>query len=137
MLKISKIGILFAPLLMIACTSVPPQQQNNQPQPPVIVMEQTSQSIIAPKAVLSLIARSQQQVKQADLNGAKTSLERALRITPRYPDSYYYLAKVNYLQGQYIQARSMAKKSLSLGAQGSLLESILRLLDDIHESERQ
>lgn len=140
MLKVSKKWFFLAPVLLIGCSNVPTQQQptqNNQEQPPVTVMEQTSAGIVAPKAVLNLIARSQQQIKQADLIGAKASLERALRITPRYPDSYYYLAKVNYLQGQYKQARSMAKKCLSLGAQGGLLESVLRLIDDIHESEGQ
>tara|TARA_R110001583_G_scaffold16561_21_gene67975 strand:- start:3568 stop:4029 length:462 start_codon:yes stop_codon:yes gene_type:complete len=153
MLNISKVLIFFVPLLLIACTSVPPQSEQQhtsndkmkkQPQKPaasepvpVVNMDAGNQIISAPKAVLSLIERSQQQIKEGDFKGAKISLERALRISPRYPNSYYYLAKVNYLEGQYAQARSLAKKSLSLGAQDDLLESVLRLLGDIQKREAQ
>ncbi|WP_413699468.1 tetratricopeptide repeat protein [Psychromonas sp. KJ10-10] len=77
------------------------------------------------------------KIKEGNLEGAKRLLERAVRITPRYPDSYYYLAKVNYLEGRYAQARSLAKKSLSLGAEGNLLDNILVLVNDIHDSEQQ
>jgi Tfp pilus assembly protein PilF len=152
MLNINKALIFLLPLLLIACTNVPPQSQQQihkqkievkeQPQTasevePMVNMDLGNHEISAPQAVLSLITRSQQQIKKGNLKGAKVSLERALRISPRYPNSYYYLAKVNFLDGQYTQARSMAKKSLSLGAEGNLLESILKLLGDIHDKENQ
>lgn len=140
MIQISKVAIVLVPLLLAACSSVPtqPQQpQSNKQKAPVSVMDDVSESIDAPKAVLSLIKGSKRQIKQGDLKGARRTLERAVRISPRYPDSYYYLAKVNYLEGRYKQARSLAKKSLSLGAEDTLLDNILVLIDDIDNSEAQ
>jgi Tfp pilus assembly protein PilF len=163
MTNILKTVISIMPLLLIACVSQPPKAQqdqvkDNQQRTQKITTntmsnseEKTtsskSESLVdagkinetatAPQAVLSLIERSLQQLNNDDLKGAGRSLERAIRITPRYPESYYYLAKVRYLEGRYKQARSLAKKALSLGAQDSLLESVLVLLDNIHESEGQ
>jgi len=152
-LNLTKISLFIMPLLLVACTRQPePQQEqikNSDPitstkgftkksmASPAINADKKDEIATAPKAVLSLIKRSQQQVKSDNLKGANSSLERAIRITPRYPDSYYYLAKIRYLEGRYTQARALAKKALSLGAQDDLLANILVLLDTIHESEAQ
>ena len=150
-INISKSAVFILPLLLVACASQPQQPEtkpveevqvntsekvsiSSTPEPEVEAAK-VNETATAPQAVLTLIERSQQQLRDNDFKGAGKSLERAIRITPRYPDSYYYLAKVRYLEGQYAQARSLAKKTLSLGAQDSLLENVLVLLGDIHESE--
>jgi Tfp pilus assembly protein PilF len=139
--NISKMGVFVVPLLLVACASQPQQSKSSQvpsivsQSQPVVSADKINVTASAPQAVLSLIERSQQQLNNDNVKGASTSLERAIRIAPRYPDSYYYLAKIRHLEGRYAQARSLAKKSLSLGAQDNLLEDVLLLLDNIHESE--
>ncbi len=70
----------------------------------------------APAAVISLLKRAQQQENQGDQQAAAASLERAIRIAPRYPESYFRLGELRYKQGLYEQARSLGQKALSLGA---------------------
>lgn len=70
----------------------------------------------APAAVLSLLNRAQQQEQNGDQQAAVASLERAIRIAPRYPESYFRLGELRYKQGYYEQARSLGQKALSLGA---------------------
>ncbi|WP_232772547.1 tetratricopeptide repeat protein [Psychromonas sp. Urea-02u-13] len=143
MLNRSKVVVCIMQLLLAACASTPQQEQvintQNISMPskskPVVSADKVNKIASAPQAVLSLIERSKSQLNNSNFKGASASLERAIRITPRYPDSYYYLAKVHYLEGKYSQARSLAKKTLSLGAQDNLLEKVLVLLDHIHESE--
>ncbi|MCP5078413.1 MAG: hypothetical protein GY951_10210 [Psychromonas sp.] len=125
------------PLILAACATQP-QQSQEQPSnessatevvEPVVNTSKVSETASAPQAVLSLIERSQQLLNNEDVKGASSSLERAIRIAPRYPNSYYHLAEVRHIEGQNVQARSLAKKALSLGAQDDLLEAILLLLD--------
>lgn len=138
--------VLVVPFLVAACANKIPQssdqyesngQQKEQTSnvKPKVKTGSINTTASAPQAVLSLIERSQQLLGYENLKGAASSLERAIRISPRYPDSYYYLAKVRHLEGLNTQARALAKKSLSLGAEDVLLENILQLLDNIHESE--
>lgn len=70
----------------------------------------------APAAVLSLMKRAEQQSNSGDHNAAIASLERAIRIAPRYPETYYRLGEQYFSQGRYNQARSLAEKSIILGA---------------------
>lgn len=86
----------------------------------------------APAAVSSLLDRAEKQMNAGKLSSANSSLERAIRIAPRYPESYYRLALLRYQQGQYNQARSLAQKSISLGAKGGLHKQALKLIEDIN-----
>lgn len=70
----------------------------------------------APAAVLSLMKRAEQQSSNGDRRSAIASLERAIRIAPRYPETYYRLGEQYFYQGMYNQARSLAEKSITLGA---------------------
>ncbi|MFT4837356.1 MAG: tetratricopeptide (TPR) repeat protein [Psychromonas sp.] len=51
---------------------------------------------------------------------AASSLERAIRIAPRFPESYYRLGELRYQEGVYNQAVLLAQKALRLGAAGML-----------------
>ena len=121
-----KIGVLCLPCFLLACQITPAPVS----EPPLIVGETKNETgknqvkespvdnaVKAPAAVLSLLARAQQQEDKA----AIVSLERAIRIAPRYPESYFRLGELRYAQGEYAQARSLAQKALSLGATGKLL----------------
>ena len=124
--------MLALPLLLTACGAIPTynangtqvQETNNtapvageqskpkaKPKPPVV--DKTAQ---APAAVLSLMKRADKQVSSGDNRGAIASLERAIRIAPRYPETYFRLGERYFYQGNYKQARSLSEKSITLGA---------------------
>ncbi len=142
-LKTAKVIISIMPLILVGCASQPQQSQDkstNEVSPPkieepVVNANKVSEAVSAPQAVLSLIERSQVQRNNEDYKGATSSLERAIRIAPRYPNSYYHLAEVRHIEGRNTQSHSLLKKALTLGAQDDLLESILVLLAKINESE--
>ena len=143
MFKFPQLTVLILPFFLVACASQPqpPQEKPEQEttteeSQPSVNTSKVNETASAPQAVFSLIERSLQQLHNENFKGAASSLERAIRIAPRYPNSYYYLAEVRHLEGRNAQAQSLAKKALSLGAQDALLESVLVLLDKIHESER-
>jgi len=128
------------PLLLLACATQPQQEAIKEdstatPVEAVVNTSKVNEVATAPQAVLSLVERSQVLGNNEDYKGATFLLERAIRIAPRYPNSYYQLAEVRHLEGRQTQARSLAQKALSLGAQDDLLEAILLLLDKIAESE--
>ena len=89
--------------------TVPVSGKQSKPAP----VDDTAQ---APAAVLSLMKRADKQLSNGDNNGAIASLERAIRIAPRYPETYYRLGERYFYQGNYKQARSLAEKAITLGA---------------------
>ncbi|MEH6607503.1 MAG: tetratricopeptide repeat protein [Pseudomonadales bacterium] len=146
------ISLLCLPWILVACGTVPvsaPVEDVNQPpissQPgevstptptfepaePVIQPRPAAVDSVAeaPAAVASLLQRAQQQEQDGDSEAAIASLERAVRIAPRYPESYFRLAELRYQQGSYSQARSLAQKTLSLGAEGWLRGQAQALVD--------
>jgi len=132
-MKIIKRACLFAlPLVLTACGTIPTynsngtqvQESNNtvpvtgeaskpKAKPKPAQVDDTAQ---APAAVISLMKRADKQVSSGDNRGAIASLERAIRIAPRYPETYYRLGERYFYQGNYKQARSLAEKSITLGA---------------------
>lgn len=135
---IKKITLLCVPWLLVACGTIPtrqPVEEVKRPavtepqakplelpeQPPVKSQEAPVASPAqAPSAVISLLRRAEQQERDGNEKAAASSLERAIRIAPRYPESYYRLGELRYKEGSYSQAASLAQKTLSLGAQGTL-----------------
>ena len=69
----------------------------------------------APAAVTALLERAALQLEQGNDRAAQASLDRAIRIAPRYPQSYFQLAELRFQQGNYAQAKALAQKTLSLG----------------------
>jgi Tfp pilus assembly protein PilF len=78
------------------------------------------QVVAAPHTVDSLLNKAAKQRRSGNLTAAVATIERAIRIAPRYPGSYYMLADIRLEQGSNSQARSLAGKALALGAQGEL-----------------
>ena len=63
--------------------------------------------------VQALLNTAQQQRNKADLNGAASSLERALRIAPTEPQVLYRLSEIRLMQGDAAQAEQLAQRGLS------------------------
>ncbi|PKF61028.1 hypothetical protein CW745_12000 [Psychromonas sp. psych-6C06] len=133
------------PIIMLlslsACQTVPTEQTENETNVP-----QNDQSVkqekVKPKPVdsasevspviVSLLAQSQIQLDSGNVNHAVAILDRAIRISPRYPESYYRLAIIRLQQGEQQQAKSLAQKSISLGATGRLKRDALQLINGLH-----
>lgn len=63
--------------------------------------------------VQALLTTAQQQRAQGDLNGAASSLERALRIAPQEAQVLYRLSEIRLMQGDAAQAEQLAQRGLS------------------------
>lgn len=94
----------------------------------VIVPDGVIEPVPAPvmsdnKAVIALLDRAQTDTGAGHHEAAGASLERALRIEPRNPWLWHQLAQLRLAQGQYAQAISVARKSISFAAQDRRLLS--------------
>jgi len=103
----------------------PPPPQVSRP-----AVEQPAEDAVvtAPPAVQSLLDKAVSQRRAGEVDAAVATVERAIRLAPRYPGSYYLLADIRFEQGQTAQARSLAQKSLALGADGELKRRVEDLI---------
>ncbi|WNC73405.1 hypothetical protein RGQ13_05270 [Thalassotalea psychrophila] len=122
MLKLyRKIALLCLTLALAACSTTPVTEEKTQPIPTVKAKPApVDDAAQAPAAVITLLDKAEQQQNNGDDLAAIVSLERAIRIAPRYPESYYRLGKLRFSQSRYEQARALAQKAISLGASGWL-----------------
>lgn len=144
MTLVKRLSVYCVPFFLVACTTVP--TSSLEPVPEVkkeVKSEAKVEKKIAPKpkhravdsvakapvAVVTLLKRAEKQQESGNYQAAEASLQRAIRIAPRYPKSYYQLGELRFKQGLYSQAYSLAAKTLSLGADGWLRRKALSLLD--------
>jgi tetratricopeptide (TPR) repeat protein len=130
---------LFAVLLLLlaGCASVPTQPSDSPPSfdtvvPDVIQQPSGDGAVVVPapvpkpvmsrnQAVLALLDRSQIDIQAGERESAGASLERALRIEPRNAWLWQELAQLRLTQGQYAQAISLARKSISFAGKDKRL----------------
>lgn len=143
MTRIQHVSLLCTAFLLTACQTLPDQQPlvetNNETQKAKTTVTATPQTKKhqAPKvdevakispAVSSLLSQANTQQQAGNHQAAISTLERAIRVAPRYPESYYRLASIHFQQGNYQQAATLAQKAISLGASGRLREQSLSLI---------
>jgi tetratricopeptide (TPR) repeat protein len=127
----NKLTVLCLPWVLVACGTIPTQPMDETKRPAIIDIPPdpaqpppqevpVDSAAMAPSAVIYLLKRARQQAQNGDNEAAASSLERALRIAPRFPESYYRLGELRYQTGDYNQAASLAQKALRLGAEGML-----------------
>lgn len=75
------------------------------------------------KAVLALLSSARQAAMDGELTRAEAFLERALRIEPRNPVLWHYMAKLRLHQGRLKQAAGLAAKSNSLDRNDKTLQA--------------
>lgn len=86
--------------------------------------------------VLSLLTTAQQQQTGGDLNGASSSLERAMRIAPREPQVLYRLAQVRLAQNDPAQGEQLARRALTYaGGRPALQASLWQLIAQAREAQ--
>ena len=150
-MKLSKyLSVAFFSLTLIGCTTYVPDTrapvpsrpvQKSQvpvikaPPPPVqkpeqktapepLVLKEVKRA--APpqnQAVIALLKTAKTQRSQGALTNAASSLERALRISPKDPVVYFQLAQVRFEQGSTDKAEQLAKKALSLDVGNSRFQT--------------
>jgi len=76
-----------------------------------------------PGVIQSLISQADSQVNQQQYNDALATLERAVRIKPRYPEVWSRMALVYMRLGQFPQARQHAERSNSYIKDNQALKS--------------
>jgi predicted Zn-dependent protease len=139
--------LFFAPallLLLAGCASVPtppsatpatpetvipqgesPQGELTRPPGEAIVIEPVPKSDMSGnKAIIALLDRSQLDNKAGNREAAGASLERALRIEPRNAWVWLELAQLRLAQGQYAQAITLARKSISFAGRERRLQAL-------------
>ena len=91
-----------------------PQSTIPQPSGESIVIEPVPKSDMSNnKAIIALLDRAQIDNQSGNREAAGSSLERALRIEPRNAWLWLELAQLRLAQGQYAQAITIARKSIS------------------------
>lgn len=71
------------------------------------------------KAVLALLAKAREASKRGELMTAESQLERALRIEPRNPTLWLYMAKLRFYNNKFNEAINLSKKALALSSGAS------------------
>lgn len=66
-----------------------------------------------PPVIKGLLDQADQQFLQGEYDGSLATLERALRIKPRYPETWSRMAQVYLYQGKFPQTRQHAERSNS------------------------
>ncbi|VAW70535.1 hypothetical protein MNBD_GAMMA09-2207 [hydrothermal vent metagenome] len=97
---------LFLPVLLPSCAY--------QGEPPVNMQASilpVSDSSEMPAVIRDLLSQADQKYMQGDYNGSIATLERAIRIKPRYPEVWSRIAQVYATLGQKQKAISYAERS--------------------------
>ncbi|MEH6358243.1 MAG: tetratricopeptide repeat protein [Pseudomonadales bacterium] len=79
-------------------------------------------------AVQGLMKQAARQQQAGDYVGAARTLERAIRISPRYGELYYRLSEVRFGQRNFGQSEQLCRKAISLASGDSDLLARSRLL---------
>jgi tetratricopeptide (TPR) repeat protein len=135
---------LAAASLLAGCASMPPQTSATSSMPDAIPQEgatvpSAEDGVVAEpeprpvmsgnRAVIALLDRAQLDSAAGKREAAGASLERALRIEPRNAWLWNELARLRLAQGQYAQAISLARKSVSFaGGERELLAANWRVI---------
>ena len=99
--------------------AIPPQ-----PGEGVIIEPMPKQVMSGNPAVIALLDRSRLDTAAGKRETAGASLERALRIEPRNAWLWNELAQLRLAQGQYVQAITLAQKSISFAGRDRRLRAI-------------
>lgn len=117
-------------LLSGACSTLPPPGV-----PPALPGDEAPRAPQRP-VTAALLEQSRAQRLSGELALASSTLDRAIRIDPRDPVLWLELARVRYVEGNWVQAEQLARKARALAAGDSLTgRAALRLQADALERQ--
>jgi len=135
----NRYGLLFISALLLAgCASVPtqppatysqPETVPQEPLPPLpgegVIVEPEPEPVKSGNpAVVALLDRAKSDSGAGNRGAAGASLERGLRIEPRNAWLWHELAQLRLASGQYAQAISLARKSISFAGGDRRLQAV-------------
>ncbi|MEJ2360349.1 MAG: tetratricopeptide repeat protein [Gammaproteobacteria bacterium] len=120
MSKARLLVLLLCSLLPVACTTTRP--------PALEVPHESANKLIYPSAktspaVVDLLNKAREATQHGQLQRAEVLLERTVRIEPRNPSLWNYLAKLRLHQGRFHQAMGLAAKSNALAGSDKKLKA--------------
>lgn len=125
--------LILCSLLPVACTTTHPpalELPNESPNKVIYPSAKTS------PAVVDLLNKARDATRAGQLQRAEVFLERTVRIEPRNPTLWNYLAKLRLYQGRLRQAIGLAAKSNALaGNDRKLQASNWRIIAHAHYKE--
>lgn len=107
-------------LLPVACTTTRPpalQLPNESPNKVISPSAKTSPAVVA------LLNKARDATRQGHMQRAEVLLERTVRIEPRNPTLWNYLAKLHLYQGRLHQAIGLAARSNALAGNDKKLRA--------------
>ena len=90
-----------------------------------------------PEVIRSLVKQSDKEYLNNNLAASLATLERAVRINPRYPEVWSRMAKVLAQQGNMEQAMQYAKRSNSVLKNNLQLNSFNQKIIDMYVQEQK
>jgi len=135
--NIKKISLITLTLFLGACSTAPSVSEieevkgdtiESAPSPKKRPIAPVDSSVKSTPIVRSLLDNAQIHERNGEVITAIALLERAIRIAPRYPESYLRLAEIKFQQQDYNQAKSLSQKALSLGASDDIKKQAQQLL---------
>lgn len=109
----SFVSIAVTAMVLSAC-SITPRPAPDDTDSIIPADEQIRPDASTSAAIKRLIENARQASKQGQMSRAESFLERAIRIEPKNPFLWHYLAKLHLYQGHYQRAEGLASKSSSL-----------------------
>jgi len=96
-------GLLLLLIGLQACTT-----------PSILMPSATDSQLRLNPAVVDLLDRAQQSMRQNQLSQASELIERAARISPRSPFPYEALARLRYQESKYKEVSALVRKATQL-----------------------
>lgn len=93
-----------------------PQDNSTEPQDLPYIKNSLPTKPSENTAILSLMKQGEQQQQSGDYVAAARTLERAIRISPRYAELYYRLSEVRFAQQNFGQSEQLCRKAISLAS---------------------
>ena len=112
--------LLLCSLVPIACTTTHPPMLEIPGEAPDKIIYPAPQTS---PAVVDLLNQAHAAIQQGQFQRADVLLERSVRIEPRNPSLWNYLAKLRLHQGHVQQAMDMAAKSNALTSNNNKLKA--------------
>ncbi|MFO7604287.1 MAG: tetratricopeptide repeat protein [Gammaproteobacteria bacterium] len=114
MSHVKNLLLLCGGLMVLSACSLSPEAPTDVTDGMIPPAEQIRPDASTSAAIRQLIESARQASLQGDMGRAESFLERAIRIEPKNPLLWHYLAKLHLHQGRYQRAEGLAAKSTSL-----------------------
>jgi Tfp pilus assembly protein PilF len=135
MFSVARYLLIVLVLLLQACATTRVPNESVVVDEQAVAYGQTSSSSQTAAAITNLFEQSKSHVVVGNFDEGARVLERALRIEPANAETWYRMAKIKYLQTDYVQAAVTALRSNTfVGSNNSLRLLNLTLMLDSYKA---